>query len=211
MTNVSFAENMRNLRLSRNLSKRAMAAEIGITAATYAAYESADKLPTLETASKIADAFNVSLDWMCGRAKEDKHGEKPRTWGDIMRLFGQVVSASEEIELKAKKRIWVSASCANLPPDAVDFEITEAQEKEYQEYEYYEADDFQLYIALSPLRFIIDGWIKLLSLYRAGQIDEEMYSAWVAKKELELDEYPIIRAGTEGIDDEKGVNSVLKT
>lgn len=60
--------NMLNLRILRGKKSQIKVAEdIGITQRTYSNYESGRRQPDPETLLKIADYFNVSVDYLLGR------------------------------------------------------------------------------------------------------------------------------------------------
>ncbi len=64
------AQNIRKLRTKRKLSQEQLAVKAGITCSTLAKIESGvNKNPTIRTLSKIADVFNVKIDYLVGRNK----------------------------------------------------------------------------------------------------------------------------------------------
>ncbi len=60
-------ENMKILRQDKGLTQREMAKELNLAKATYARYEIGESEPSIEVLIKIADFFDVSLDYLCGR------------------------------------------------------------------------------------------------------------------------------------------------
>ncbi|AEJ44413.1 helix-turn-helix domain-containing protein [Alicyclobacillus acidocaldarius] len=63
-------ERLRFLRKERNLRRDDVAAAIGVTPRLITFYETGDKTPSLEAAMKLADFFNVSLDYLVGRTDD---------------------------------------------------------------------------------------------------------------------------------------------
>ena len=61
-------ERLRALRKSMNLKRDDVASAIGVTPRAITFYETGDKKPTLDTAIKLADFFDVSLDYLVGRS-----------------------------------------------------------------------------------------------------------------------------------------------
>ena len=59
--------NLKNLRQQKKLTQDELAKELNITRPTYANYESEITQPTIETLIKLADYFNVSIDYLVGR------------------------------------------------------------------------------------------------------------------------------------------------
>lgn len=63
-----FAQQLKKLRKKTpHLTQMDMAKELGIAKTTYASYEQGKRTPDIETQNKIADFFNVSLDYLHGR------------------------------------------------------------------------------------------------------------------------------------------------
>ena len=63
-----FSERIKQARLNKKLSQAELAAMVGVAPATISSYEkiSAPKIPTLDKAQEIAQALEVSLDWLSG-------------------------------------------------------------------------------------------------------------------------------------------------
>lgn len=61
-----FAQRLKNLRESRNLSTRILAETIGVSNATISRYETGKRDPDLLTAHKIAQYFGVTVEYLCG-------------------------------------------------------------------------------------------------------------------------------------------------
>lgn len=57
-------QSLATLRRANNLTQRQLAAELGISPSSIALYELGLRTPSLQTASKIAKYFNISLDEM---------------------------------------------------------------------------------------------------------------------------------------------------
>src|SRR4028119_812399 len=59
------------------MTQQQLAEKLGVERGAVANYESKGKLPHLETLMKIADLFQVSLDYLVGRVEEDaRHSAK---------------------------------------------------------------------------------------------------------------------------------------
>ena len=65
---LSFGEKLRDLRESNKLTQREIAAKLGIKQPSYIRYENGKSEPTLECLVKIADLFDVSVDYLLGRS-----------------------------------------------------------------------------------------------------------------------------------------------
>lgn len=60
-------KNLKLLRETQKLNKKEMAKKLEIEERTYLNYENGITEPNIKTQTKIADYFNVSLDYLCGR------------------------------------------------------------------------------------------------------------------------------------------------
>jgi len=63
-----FAKRLEKLRVEKNLTHQQMADMLGITRQAYGNYENGKREPDLKTLSKLADFFNVSLDYLLGKS-----------------------------------------------------------------------------------------------------------------------------------------------
>ena len=63
-----FAQRFKNLRTKYNLSQNDVAKALNLTRGTVTHWESEIRLPSLGVAIKLADYFNVSLDYLVGRS-----------------------------------------------------------------------------------------------------------------------------------------------
>lgn len=64
----SFGKRVQLLRLHESLTQKEFASKLGITQGMLSYYEAGKSKPTIEMIEKIADLFDVSLDWLCGRS-----------------------------------------------------------------------------------------------------------------------------------------------
>lgn len=83
------------LRKSKNLLQKEVAFACGITTAAYGSYEKGDREPTLETLSKLADFFGVTVDELLGRTPQlfdDARVERP----EVLDLFEQLSAAEQQ-------------------------------------------------------------------------------------------------------------------
>lgn len=64
-------KNLAELRQNSNLTQKELAKILNITDKAYWSYESGRTEPNIETLIKIADYFDVSLDYLCGRQNKN--------------------------------------------------------------------------------------------------------------------------------------------
>ena len=65
-----FASRLLSLRSSAGLSQRALADVLGLTNPAIAMLERGKRSPSFEVLLALADYFNVSLDYLCGRSDD---------------------------------------------------------------------------------------------------------------------------------------------
>jgi repressor LexA len=63
-------DRLRQLRKSRKLTQEEVGKHLGITAQSYSNYENDNREPDFATVSKLADYFNVSVDYLLGREEK---------------------------------------------------------------------------------------------------------------------------------------------
>lgn len=85
---MSMGDRLRQLRLERHLSQEEVARQVGITRSAYSHYEINNRHPVYETLIKLANYFNVSLDYIIGGAgaKRPAHPTEPQEH-KILELF----------------------------------------------------------------------------------------------------------------------------
>lgn len=72
-----FSERLRSARKQKNLTQSQIAHMLSITNVSYSAYERGISIPSLDTACKLADMLDVSLDYLCDTPfNSGKHGGK---------------------------------------------------------------------------------------------------------------------------------------
>jgi len=62
-----FSERLRQLRKSKKISQVALAKEVGVSSRVYQDYEYGKREAQMTTLIRIADFFDVSLDYLTGR------------------------------------------------------------------------------------------------------------------------------------------------
>jgi transcriptional regulator with XRE-family HTH domain len=71
-------ENLKKLRKENKKTQTQMATYLGITQSAYAMYESGDRTPPADMLNKLADYFNVSVDYLLGRTETRPTVEQPK-------------------------------------------------------------------------------------------------------------------------------------
>jgi len=65
-----FAQRLRQARKEKKMTQAELAEKIGMTQGGYTSYEIARREPSIKGLVNLADALNVSLDWLCGRTEK---------------------------------------------------------------------------------------------------------------------------------------------
>lgn len=68
---MPFTERLTELLNDKNISRRQLSIQSGIPATTINNWYNRESLPTLDIAEKLADYFECSIDYLCGREEED--------------------------------------------------------------------------------------------------------------------------------------------
>ena len=63
---------LRELRLERNMSQQRLAMELSMTQNTISRYENGEREPGIKELIRIADYFNVSLDYLLERSEKKR-------------------------------------------------------------------------------------------------------------------------------------------
>lgn len=91
-----FADRLREIQRSRNMTQAELAKLIEISPGTLSAYlreGEKQKVPTLDTLERIAEKLGVSIGWLCG---EDAGTAQVRTYADLFRILVRVISVPFE-------------------------------------------------------------------------------------------------------------------
>lgn len=87
-----FADRLKELRISLELTQAQFVDDLGITASALSAYEKNLKNPSISVAKRIAEKYHVSIDWLCGLS-EKKYNTKPVTYADAIELLADTWDA----------------------------------------------------------------------------------------------------------------------
>lgn len=105
---------LRELRKSKNLSVKQLSELIGIQERSIYLYENGKQEPNYETLLKLADFFDVSIDYLLGRTDESEQTKKPaigellelsKNKQEILSLLDQVSEDNREMVDRAVKAL----------------------------------------------------------------------------------------------------------
>lgn len=72
---MSFAERLQELREDRGISRKELAANLNITVSALGMYEQGRREPNIDMLIKMADYFDVSIDFLVGRSFKNENNE----------------------------------------------------------------------------------------------------------------------------------------
>lgn len=84
---MEFKDVLYELRSARHLSQAKLAEKVGLSSAAIGTYENGTRMPSRETQEKLADFFNVSLDYLMGRDSKSIYYLNPETAETAQELF----------------------------------------------------------------------------------------------------------------------------
>ena len=68
----AFSDRLRNLRKSRHMSQKDLASKIGVSFQTISMLETAERSPSIEAFTLIAELFGISADYLLGLSDDPK-------------------------------------------------------------------------------------------------------------------------------------------
>ncbi len=77
MNMKSVGDQIKQCREALQLSKSELAIKSGLTPAAITQFEQGDREPSLESLKKLADALEISVDYLVGRTQDKKFVENP--------------------------------------------------------------------------------------------------------------------------------------
>lgn len=72
-----FRERLTRARTERKLTKTALGRRVGVTHVSIFEFESGRKVPSVDTLIALAQALDVSLDWLCGLPSRPPLSQEP--------------------------------------------------------------------------------------------------------------------------------------
>lgn len=92
--NNTFATRIKQLRIDNNLTQRDIADKIGITPTGISYWESGNAIPNFETLKKLADFFNVSIDYLTGNENNNNENDV------LFRKIGKVDAEKKDLLMR---------------------------------------------------------------------------------------------------------------
>lgn len=101
-----FGRKLKELRLERKINQSELGEIIGISPSTVGMYERDQRFPDKDILGKIADYFEVSVDYLLGRTDErNVHKEKPKLDPGIKTIAAHRINPYEDISEEGINKI----------------------------------------------------------------------------------------------------------
>lgn len=175
----TFSERLKETRLSRELTQKQLAEQAQMAVTSYSSYEKGAKKPPLDAAFRLAQALNVSLDWLCGLQEEVGQLRLNNYGAAIAEIVSLCDNRGLVTEINAEKVThhleWIDEAMGNLAP----------------------ADDYYAVVKISDYKLyeFFAAWMGIRQQYGAKIIDDELYQLWLKKriKEAEKDKFEALK------------------
>jgi transcriptional regulator with XRE-family HTH domain len=105
---MEFGINLKKLRENNNLSQKELAKIFGISRSAIAAYEAQKREPKFELLIRMADYFDVSLDYLLGRSQDDNGKTREIIKKNIKRILNNMSVSELTREIGNKTGILIS-------------------------------------------------------------------------------------------------------
>lgn len=94
-----FSDRLKKLRTELKLTQAQFVEGLGITSAALSAYEKNLKNPSISVAKRIAEKYQVSIDWLCGLS-DNQHTTDNYIWtySDIIKLCRDIENPTSAID-----------------------------------------------------------------------------------------------------------------
>lgn len=150
----TFSQRLTQARKRKQLSQAELSSIAGVSTTTLSAYENNGRPPALDIAKKLADALDVSLDWLADTGKQAELTDYSK--------IDNVINALAEIADKCACQIYVDSNEAQIAFIA-------------------KKDNDDIPFLNKLLVEFFNKWEKVFTLYKDGTIDNELYDAWFEK------------------------------
>lgn len=176
-----FHEKLAEARKARNMSQRQLAEAAGLSSGSVSAYEKGIKIPTVDSAGRIAAALGVSLDWLLNDAPiAEAQMPDAGCVGDVARAFVTLVQAGlfESAQIQYHHVVDVQNNwrdSSDVPLGCPDEKCTLTIEQE----------------ADAPIVKFLAGLYKMGNLVGDGTLDKDIFHTWLERELEKLDKIPL--------------------
>jgi transcriptional regulator with XRE-family HTH domain len=104
---ATFSQRLEDERKKRGLTQRGLALELKVPVSEVVFYELGDKKPDVDTLNKLADLFNVSIDYLLCRSNQRQdpnlHVKEVLSKDPVLHEFWEEISRREDLQLLFKQ------------------------------------------------------------------------------------------------------------
>ena len=159
---ATFGERLKELRGFFEFTQAEIAEIMGVVPTTIIAYEKNQKNPSIDVALRVAEHFNISLDWLCGFT-DTMTRIIPMTYADIFKKIIEIMDSKIDY-----CEIGEFALNLNYPDDDG---LLDPDEKT-------QAIGFRDW----KIQVFLKEYDKMHTLYKKGTIDNDLFNIWINKK-----------------------------
>ena len=174
MSLETFAARFKEAREKKNITIKALQPLVGASPSALNGYATGKTQPPLDVAMKIAKELDVSLDWLCGMETNTHNQFSIDTAGDYLRILSLLLTTKI---IDAPTR--TTPTTTYVGGSVFGAYITEHDSIEIQNER------------VPGYHLNFSNWKKLIELYQKGEIDQEVYAAWIEKKIESLSQYQL--------------------
>lgn len=91
---MDIGERIKNLRINLKMTQTELAKNAGLTSAAISQFEAGIRKPSFDALSKLANAFNVSTDFLLGKKEEDQ--QEINISKEYIEMIQNIMNFSEE-------------------------------------------------------------------------------------------------------------------
>lgn len=110
------AERIKQKRTELKMTQDDLAKVIQTTRATIILYEKAQRKPSIDNMMKIAEFFNVSIDWLCGK----ESAKAIKTLGDVAEILLKIDNFFSAIKVKGQNEFVLHFDFKDMPKNYQD-------------------------------------------------------------------------------------------
>lgn len=109
-----FADRLKELRIEKGLTQVQFVNDLGITASALSAYEKNLKNPSISVAKRIAEKYDVSIDWLCGISNKKNNEHKIKTYRELFEYLLLLTECDGNFYLEFDKFLGSSIVFADI-------------------------------------------------------------------------------------------------
>lgn len=174
-----FGRRLKQARQQKEWTQKELSEKAGVSQNSLSAYENLGKIPSLEVGARIAEALDVSLDWLCGLSEQTGSIPSMKTYGDVYRMLLDINASFPAVRARTE----------TLPAQSDPTIDAEEAFDAYYGVDANTGDEYWvdsswgiLEIRDSRIANFLLGWTELSRLSRERIVQQEVLDAWLWKR-----------------------------